>query len=105
MEPGRAYLAHSVEVVGSDYYVPVLHGRSSVARHGLMVHYAGLGDLGWRGQYVMELVNQTGVPIWIQPGIRIAQVSFEIPHGTIDYLYSSTYQGQAGNVPGKAIIA
>jgi deoxycytidine triphosphate deaminase len=101
--PGFAYLGHTVERVGSNFYVPVLHGRSSVARHGLMVHYAGLGDIGWYGQYVLELVNMTAYPMYIKPGTRIAQLSFEPVEGEIT-LYDSTYQNQTGIRAGKALF-
>lgn len=100
--PNRAYLAHTIEIIGSDHYVPVYHGRSSTARHGLMTHYAGLGDLGWRGQLVLELVNMTGYPMFLPIGVRVGQVSFHRPEGVIN-LYNSTYQNQTGIVPAKAL--
>ncbi len=101
--PGRAYLAHTVETIGSELYVPVLHGRSSTARHGLAVHItAGFCDLGFRGQIVLELVNFTGYPMLVRPGVRIAQVSFHPVTGDIK-LYNSTYQNQQGIVRAKAL--
>lgn len=102
LRPGVAYLAHTVEVIGSNLYVPVYHGRSSTARHGLMTHYAGLGDLGWKGQLVLELVNMTGFPMFLPIGVRVGQVSFHNPEGVIE-LYNSTYQGQRGIVPAKGL--
>src|ERR1700733_10160082 len=38
LEPDRIYLGHTVEVMGSDTYVPIIRGRSSVARLGLFIH-------------------------------------------------------------------
>lgn len=103
LEPGRAYLAHTIESIGSKRYVPLVHGRSTAARHGLMVHYAGLGDLGWYGQIVLELVNNTGYPMTLKPGVRVAQVSFHSAEGANSILYNSTYQHQVGVVPAKAL--
>jgi deoxycytidine triphosphate deaminase len=103
LEPGRAYLAHTIESVGSEHFVPLVHGRSTAARQGLMIHYAGLGDLGWRGQIVLELVNMTGYPMLIKPGVRVAQVSFHPAEGENNILYNSTYQNQVGIVPAKAL--
>lgn len=102
LQPNRAYLAHTIEVIGSNQYVPVYHGRSSTARHGLMTHYAGLGDLGWRGQLVLELVNMTGYPMFMPVGVRVGQVSFHQTLGDIK-LYNSTYQGQRGIVSAKGL--
>lgn len=108
--PGQAHLARSVEKFGSthvcfngQYYIPVVHGRSTVARHGLMIHYAGLGDTLWCGHMVLEIVNMTGYPITVKPGVRIGQVSFEPVEGAPGPFYQSTYQNQDGIVPGKAL--
>lgn len=102
LEPNCAYLAHTIETIGSDLYVPTVHGRSTAARHGLVVHYAGLGDLGWKGQVVLELVNLTGYPMYIKPGVRLAQICWHPVVGDIR-LYNSTYQNQVGIVPAKAL--
>nr|WP_211245579.1 hypothetical protein [Actinomadura oligospora] len=37
LTPGELYLGHTLEQVGSDTYVPLLFGRSSVGRLGLFV--------------------------------------------------------------------
>ena len=102
LESRKAYLAHTIEVIESDKYVPIIHGRSSAARHGLMVHYAGLGDIGWYGQVVLELVNMTDEIMFLPVGVRVAQVSWHSVEGEIE-LYNSTYQNQMGIVPGKAL--
>lgn len=94
--PGEVYMGHTVEVVGSHLYAPMLHGRSSVARHGLAVHItAGFGDVGWFGQFVLEIVNHNNCPILVRPGRRICQVSWEPVTGKL-HDYESTYQGQEG---------
>jgi len=94
LAPGQLYLGHTVETIYSRYFVPTLHGRSTVARHGIMVHLAaGFGDVGWRGQYVLEIVNLNAYPVIVYPGDRICQVAFERVEGEVD-LYDSDYQGQ-----------
>jgi dCTP deaminase len=101
--PGELYLASSIEFFGSDDFVPTIHGRSSAARHGLMVHLAaGFADCGWRGNLVFELVNLTPYPMMVYPGDRIAQIAFERVEGEVD-LYHSTYQGQLGIVGAKSL--
>lgn len=103
LEPNQLYLGHSVEVLWSDNMAPILHGRSTAARHGLMVHLcAGFCDVGWHGQIVFEIVNLTPYPMLVYAGDRIAQVSFEPVVGTIKP-YRSTYNNQRGIVGAKSL--
>ena len=104
LQPGTVYLGHTVEVIGSIHYAPMIEGRSSVARHGLAVHItAGFGDVGWFGQLVLELVNMTQYPIILRPGDKIAQISFEPVDGTWVKMYDGIDQGQTGVRPSKGI--
>jgi dCTP deaminase len=96
LRPGQLYLGHTIETIYSRFYVPTLHGRSTAARHGIQIHLAaGFGDVGWRGQYVLEIVNLNNCPVMIYPGDRICQVAFDRVEGDVD-LYNSDYQGQQG---------
>jgi deoxycytidine triphosphate deaminase len=53
-----------------------LHGRSSFARLGLMVHCTGgFVNPGWRGHMPLQLVNLSSSPIRLVPGIPICQLS------------------------------
>jgi deoxycytidine triphosphate deaminase len=102
--PGEVYIGHTVEMVGSSTYAPILHGRSSLARHGLAVHItAGFGDVGWYGQFVLEIVNHIPCPIMIRPGRRVCQVSWEPVTGKV-YPYESGYQNQEGCRLSKGIL-
>src|SRR5690349_13226934 len=38
LDPGKLYLGHTLEIMGSDHYVPIIHGKSSIARLGLFIH-------------------------------------------------------------------
>jgi dCTP deaminase len=103
IQPGHLYLAAIEETIGSNTHAPMIEGRSSVARHGLAVHItAGFGDVGWFGQFVLELANMAPHPILLRPGDRIAQVSFERVDGEIEP-YNSDYQYQIGIRPSKGI--
>jgi dCTP deaminase len=96
LQPGTLYLGHTVESIYSEYFAPILHGRSTAARHGVQVHLAaGFGDVGLKGQYVLEIVNHNKYPVMIYPYDRICQVSFERVEGNVE-LYHSDYQGQTG---------
>lgn len=46
LQPGELYLGHTLEQVGSNSFVPLLFGRSSVGRLGLFVEItAPIGDI------------------------------------------------------------
>jgi dCTP deaminase len=90
MEPQQLYLARTTEYVRTDYYVPMLEGRSSVARLGLFVHVtAGLGNIGSSGYWTLELVAVH--PIRIYAGVQICQIYFQQLSGQHE-TYSSKYK-------------
>jgi dCTP deaminase len=92
--PGNLYLASTVEKIGSDYYVPMLEGRSSIGRMGLFIHVtAGFGDIGFKSQWTLELM--TIYPIRIFPGMRIGQVFFHTCSSQ-KMMYQGRYQDQDG---------
>lgn len=99
LSPGVLYLGHTAETVGSDSFVPCLEGRSSIARLGMQVHLtAGFGDLGFVGQFTLEIVVVH--PLRIYAGVPVCQVSFTRPEGEIA-LYKGRYQGQSGPQPSR----
>ena len=73
--PGNLYLGCTIEKIGSDYYVPMYEGRSSLARLGIMSHCsAGFGDIGFKSFWTTEI--QVILPVRIYPNMRIGQVYF-----------------------------
>ena len=47
--PNKLYLGYTKEVIGSDYFVPIITGRSSTGRLGLFVQItADLVDIGFK---------------------------------------------------------
>jgi len=93
LEPGILYLGSTVESTGSDHYIPILHGRSSIARLGMFTHLcAGFGDLGWYGTWTLEI--QVIHPLKVYPNIRVCQISFERAFGR-HTKYSGKYQDQS----------
>lgn len=87
-------LGHSMERIGSDHYVPIIHARSSTARLGLFIHVtADLIDIGSHGNVTFQLYAT--LPVKIYPGMCIGQVSFWLPKGEI-ILYKGKYQGATG---------
>jgi dCTP deaminase len=95
LEPGHLYLGHTEEFIGSNHYVPLLNGKSSWARRGVSIHLtAGFGDLGFRGQWTLEMTTMR--PITIPVGARIGQISFWQVQGEVLELYNGKYSGRNG---------
>jgi len=73
--PGILYLGSTNEKAGSDKYIPMYEGRSSMARLGIQSHIsAGFGDLGFKSNWTLEIAVVHRIKIY--PNIRIGQVYF-----------------------------
>lgn len=93
--PNTLYIGSTVETIGSDKYISAIDGRSSMGRLGMQIHLtAGFGDIGFEGNYTLEITVVN--PLRIYPNYPIAQVYFEKPDGKVDFLYHGRYQGQTG---------
>ncbi|MCP4371263.1 MAG: dCTP deaminase [Deltaproteobacteria bacterium] len=92
--PGRIYLGHTLETMGSDYYVPMVKGRSSTARLGLFIHVtADIIDIGSYNQWTLQLYAVQ--PVKVYSHMLIGQVTFWTVVGEIE-LYKGKYQGSKG---------
>ncbi|WP_455834127.1 dCTP deaminase [Pseudarthrobacter siccitolerans] len=80
LRPGRLYLGHTQETLGSEEFVTSLLGRSSLGRLGLFLQVtADLGHQGAIHQWTLEM--HCVQPIRVYAGMRIGQVSFWAPTG------------------------
>jgi deoxycytidine triphosphate deaminase len=90
-------------VLGGRRYAPTFAARSSVARLGLFIHCSGgLGDVGYVGQWTLQLVAE--VPIRVRPGMRIGQMSWWVAEGATLRRVESLMQEVAAlmaQAPGK----
>ncbi len=94
LEPNQLYLGHTEEEMGSDFYVPIMQARSSVGRLGLYIYLnSGLGDLGFKKQWTLELHSIHRLKIY--PGMKIGQMLFWKPLGKIQ-LYDGKYKDAVG---------
>ena len=94
LRTGILYLASTVEEAGSEHYVPMLEGRSSLGRLGLKVHAtAGFGDLGFQCRWTLEF--EVTHPLRIYPGMRICQIYFHTIEGE-KQLYDGKYRQSDG---------
>lgn len=100
LNPGTVYLGTTVETTFTEKYVPMLEGRSSIGRLGLMIHVtAGFGDVGFNGKWTLEIVPIQ--PIIIYPNVEIAQIYYHtVTDNTVKYT-SRKYNNQDDVVSSK----
>jgi len=90
LEPNKLYLGCTKEIIGSDYYVPIITGRSSTGRLGLFVQITSdLVDIGFKGKLTLQFCATQ--PVKIYKGMKIGQVMFWKVYGDVE-LYKGKYQ-------------
>jgi dCTP deaminase len=79
IHPKEFLLANIKEITGVDEeHVGFLHGKSSLARIGLLIHAtAGLLDPGNELRLTLEMYNLSPLPIKLYPDMKIGQITFE----------------------------
>lgn len=88
--PGRMYLGHTLETLGSDRFTMSLIGRSSVGRLGLFLQVsANLIHVGSKHQITLELV--AAMPLRVYAGMLTGEISFWQSYGPHDVLYRGGY--------------
>jgi dCTP deaminase len=98
LAPDVGYLMHTTERVHTKRYVPIIDGKSSIARLFVSIHEcAGFGDPGYDGQYTLEVTVTH--PVRLYAGMRIAQIRFHTVHGEIDRLYDGNYKSNTSRGP------
>lgn len=98
LETGKLYLGRTIEFTGTENYVPMLEGRSSIGRFGLFIHVtAGFGDVGFHGFWTLEIFCVQ--PIKIYSGVEICQIYYHSIEGDYDEYCSGKYQNNEGVQP------
>ncbi len=99
LQPTTLYLGHTKEVMGSEHYVPIIRGRSSIGRIGLFIHItADLIDIGSINQWTLQM--HCVQPVKIFAGMAIGQVTFWQIQGDVT-LYKGKYQHSQGPTASK----
>ena len=107
LHPGVSILGISIDYFGSKKYLIQLHGKSSLARIGLLVHNtAGLVNPGHFLRITFELCNLNKVPIVLTPGMQIGQITFSQmssdPEINYKYIYGKYVDGNwKSHIPPK----
>lgn len=98
LEPSRVYLGRTIERTETHDFVPMLEGRSSIGRLGLLVHIsAGFGDVGFCGYWTLEL--HCVQPVRIYAGMGICQIYYHTIKGDVKPYTSGKYQNNTGIQP------
>ncbi|MDO4551067.1 MAG: dCTP deaminase [Planctomycetia bacterium] len=98
LRPGVLYLGRTEEYTETKCFVPMLEGRSSVGRLGLMIHVtAGFGDVGFSGYWTLEM--QCVMPVRIYPYVEICQIYYHTLLGESRPYQSKKYQRNTGVQP------
>lgn len=99
LQPGKLYLGCTIERTGTDKFIPMIEGRSSLGRLGVFVHVtAGFGDIGFCGHWTLEICVIH--PVRIYDSIEVAQIYYHTPEGNVTKLYKSRkYQNNYGVQP------
>ena len=96
--PGCLYLGRTMERTATDYYVPILDGRSSVGRLGITIHVtAGFGDIGFTGFWTLEITCIH--PVKVYAGVDICQIGYHTIVGDYKRYSSEKYQNNSGIQP------
>ena len=97
--PNKVYIGSTNEYTETHGLVPIMHGKSSLGRLGIVPHVcAGLGDVGFKGVWTLEI--HVIHPVKIYPNIPIAQLIYMETYGH-QWNYTGKYQGDTGAVPSK----
>lgn len=99
LKPNAFVLLSTVEKVWiSPSLGSAVAGKSSRAREGIAVEFAGWVDPGFGGTLTLEVKNNLPFPIKLTAGMRICQVTFELLRtpSTRPYGERGHYQGQNG---------
>jgi dCTP deaminase len=82
-----------------------LHGISSLGRYGLLIHVtAGLVDPGWiEAPLTLEIVSLGG-PIYLKPGMRVAQLTFHWLDGAAEKPYGGRYVDDQTATPSRSFL-
>ena len=98
LNPRYVYLGRTTEYTETTDYVPMLEGRSSIGRLGLLVHIsAGFGDVGFKGYWTLEL--HCVQPVRIYAGMEICQIYYHTIKGEVKLYNSGKYQDNHGIQP------
>lgn len=101
LKPGELYLGCTNEYTESLDCIPLIEGRSSLARLGISIHQTGgFGDIGFCGNWTLEITVIK--PVRIYHSVKFAQICWFESIGKIDKRYQGKYQESKSNMAIKS---
>lgn len=95
LEPNRLYLGGTIEYTETHGYVPLLEGRSSIGRLGMVVHItAGFGDVGFCGHWTLEIYVIH--PLRVYSGVEVCQIFYHTIDENAEPYKGEKYQHNRG---------
>jgi len=86
LQPGELYLGSTEEYTETHKHLPILDGKSSVGRLGIDIHAtAGIGDVGFKGYWTLEL--SVTKPVRVYAGMPIGQIIYYSVEGEVINAY------------------
>ena len=86
LQPGELYLGSTVEYTETHNHLPILDGKSSVGRLGIDIHAtAGIGDVGFKGYWTLEL--SVTKPVRVYVNMPIGQIIYYTVQGDVIHTY------------------
>ena len=99
LQPGELYLGSTVEYTATKQLAPFIEGKSSIGRLGITAHItAGVGDVGFRGHWTLEITVVK--PVRVYAGMPIAQIQYFVLLGKCLVPYGLKKNAKYINQPG-----
>jgi len=96
LDPSKIYLINTFETMGSNTFVPIIRGRSSIGRLGIFIDItADLIDLGSINRWTLQL--HSVMPVKVYKGMLIGQVTFWAAKGE-KVFYNGKYKNHESPV-------
>lgn len=91
LQPGMLYLGRTVEFTRTHGFVPMIQGRSSLGRLGIVINAGGaIGDAGYEGTWTLEMYCIQ--PVRIYPNMKVCQIYYMNLEGECEEYCSDKYQ-------------
>ncbi len=88
LQPGELYLGSTEEYTETHNHLSILDGKSSVGRLGIDIHAtAGIGDVGFKGYWTLEL--SVTKPVRVYAGMPIGQIIYYTVEGEVENRYDT----------------
>lgn len=102
LQPHQLYLGVTREYTETHAHVPFLEGKSSTGRLGIIIHAtAGKGDIGFCGNWTLEISCQ--IPVRIYAGMPVGQLIYFPLEGEVSVPYDQKKGAKYSHQPDRPV--